>query len=45
MIEFSICLRGMLLCLISPVDCGNVSLAWSVWSRAAESALVDAFQV
>ena len=25
-------------------DCGDVSLAWSVWSRAAESALVDAFR-
>ena len=26
------------------IDSGNVSLAWSVWSRAAESALVDAFR-
>ena len=26
------------------LDRGDVSLAWSVWSRAAESALVDAFR-
>ena len=26
------------------VDCGDVSLAWSVWSSAAETALVDAFR-
>ena len=26
------------------LDRSNVSLAWSVWSRAAESALVDAFR-
>ena len=26
------------------IDCSNVSLAWTVWSRAAESALVDAFR-
>ena len=24
--------------------CSDVSLAWLVWSRAAESALADAFQ-
>ena len=34
----------MPLCLISRLDHNDISLAWSVWSRAAESALVDAFR-
>ena len=41
---FSLCLVGTPPCLLSPLASNGVSLAWVVWSRAAESALADAFR-
>ena len=41
---FSLCL-GMILCRwMSPLDAGDVTRAWLVWSGAAEVAIADAFR-
>ena len=41
---YSLCLVRMLCSSMSPLAAGDVSRAWLVWSCAAETALVDAFQ-
>ena len=41
---FSSCLVGMPSVLDESLGLDDVSMAWAVWSRAAESALADAFR-
>ena len=41
---FSLCLVVTPLLLDESLDLGDVSMAWTVWSRAAEAALADAYQ-
>ena len=41
---FSLCLVVMLLCLMSLLVWMMFLWLWTVWSRAAEAALADAYQ-